>query len=71
MFGTQPEAWWKTFVANVTLKNVANTSILQWGGRLLALWEGGRPHELDLVTLKILDHPCVKDDTSDVKSEWG
>jgi all-trans-8'-apo-beta-carotenal 15,15'-oxygenase len=71
VFGTQPEAWWKN-IANVNLKNVANTNILQWGGRLLALWEGGRPYELDPVTLETLDHPCVKDDAGESKeSEWG
>ncbi|KAK9273210.1 hypothetical protein L1049_018017 [Liquidambar formosana] len=26
------------------MKNVANTSVLQWGGRLLCLWEGGDPY---------------------------
>ncbi len=28
-------------------KNVANTAAVHYGGRLLALWEGGLPHELD------------------------
>lgn len=32
-------------------KNVANTNVLWWGGRLLALWEGGRPHLLDSLSL--------------------
>ena len=31
--------------------NTANTSVMVNQGRLLALWEGGRPHELDLDTL--------------------
>ncbi|KAM0844437.1 hypothetical protein ACQ4PT_057071 [Festuca glaucescens] len=31
-------------VGNVkVMKNVANTSVLWWGGRLLCLWEGGMP----------------------------
>nr|GMD05312.1 carotenoid cleavage dioxygenase 7, chloroplastic [Ipomoea batatas] len=29
------------------MKNVANTSVLQWGGRLFCLWEGGDPYEID------------------------
>ncbi|CAN0847727.1 Carotenoid cleavage dioxygenase 7, chloroplastic [Linum grandiflorum] len=29
------------------MKNVANTSVLRWGGRLLCLWEGGDPYEID------------------------
>lgn len=33
------------------MKNVANTSVLVWGGRLLCLWEGGEPYELDRKTL--------------------
>jgi len=28
-------------------KNVANTAVVDWGGRLLALWEMGPPHALD------------------------
>ncbi|KAL6651164.1 hypothetical protein ACP70R_010089 [Stipagrostis hirtigluma subsp. patula] len=40
-------------VGNVkVMKNVANTSVLRWGGRLLCLWEGGEPYELDPRTLK-------------------
>ena len=38
----------------VELKNVANTNVLAWGGRLLALWEAGAPYELDPVTLETL-----------------
>uniref|UniRef100_A0A1D1YEE4 Carotenoid cleavage dioxygenase 7, chloroplastic n=1 Tax=Anthurium amnicola TaxID=1678845 RepID=A0A1D1YEE4_9ARAE len=33
------------------MKNVANTSVLVWGGRLLCLWEGGDPYELHPETL--------------------
>lgn len=29
------------------MKNVANTSVLKWGGRLLCLWEGGDPYEIE------------------------
>lgn len=28
------------------MKNVANTSVLRWAGRLLCLWEGGDPYEI-------------------------
>lgn len=37
-----------------TGKDVANTAIVPWGGRLLALWEGGLPHVLDPETLETL-----------------
>ena len=33
------------------IKNAANTSVLALPDRLLALWEGGKPHALDLETL--------------------
>lgn len=35
-------------------KDVANTAVLPWAGRLLALWEGGLPHALDPETLETL-----------------
>lgn len=34
------------------MKNVANTNLLYWAGKLLALWEGGLPHELNPKTLE-------------------
>ncbi|MFC4947543.1 carotenoid oxygenase family protein [Pseudonocardia sp. GCM10023141] len=34
--------------------NVANTGVVRHGGELLALWELGRPHRLDLDTLETL-----------------
>ena len=34
-----------------TFRNAANTSVLPWQGRLLALWEGGLPTEVDPVHL--------------------
>ncbi|KAK9090745.1 hypothetical protein Sjap_023922 [Stephania japonica] len=33
------------------MKNVANTSVVEWGGRLLCLWEGGDPYEVEAETL--------------------
>nr|CAB3485330.1 unnamed protein product [Digitaria exilis] len=44
-----------TQVGNVkVMKNVANTSVLRWGGRVLCFWEGGVPYELDPLTLETL-----------------
>ncbi|MFT4979279.1 MAG: all-trans-8'-apo-beta-carotenal 15,15'-oxygenase [Myxococcota bacterium] len=34
------------------VRNVANTTIVRWGDRLLAGWEGGAPHALDPQTLE-------------------
>jgi all-trans-8'-apo-beta-carotenal 15,15'-oxygenase len=44
-----PGSWWQRF--GKASKNVANTSVLALSDRLLALWEGGLPHRLDLETL--------------------
>ncbi|KAK2975779.1 hypothetical protein RJ640_014602 [Escallonia rubra] len=33
------------------MKNVANTSVLRWGGRLFCLWEGGDPYEIESTSL--------------------
>lgn len=50
-YGTLPpvSVWqrWQT-----QMKNAANTSVLALPDRLLALWEGGLPHRLDLETLE-------------------
>ena len=34
------------------VKNVANTGVVDWGGELYALWEGGKPHKMDPTTLR-------------------
>ncbi|HIK46612.1 MAG TPA: carotenoid oxygenase family protein, partial [Leptolyngbyaceae cyanobacterium M65_K2018_010] len=44
-----PGSVWQRWRAQV--KNVANTSVLALPDRLLALWEGGLPHRLNLETL--------------------
>ena len=54
VFGTQRVGGPFTNAFDLTLKNVANTNVLAWGGRLFALWEAGRPYELDPVTLETL-----------------
>ncbi|XP_027109005.1 carotenoid cleavage dioxygenase 7, chloroplastic [Coffea arabica] len=36
------------------MKNVANTSVLRWAGRLFCLWEGGDPYEIESTTLDTL-----------------
>ena len=34
------------------IKNVANTNVLYWGDRLLALWEGGHPYSMEPDSLR-------------------
>lgn len=36
------------------MKNVANTSVVSWGGKLLCLWEGGDPYEIEPESLDTL-----------------
>lgn len=43
---TAAGAFWNNWLK--PLKNAANTSVLALNDRLLALWEGGKPHALDL-----------------------
>ncbi|KAG8391562.1 hypothetical protein BUALT_Bualt01G0200500 [Buddleja alternifolia] len=44
------------------MKNVANTSVLQWGGRLFCLWEGGDPYEIESQTLNTVGRFKIVDD---------
>lgn len=58
VFGTQRPGGWLTNAFDLGLKNIANTNVVHWGGRLLALWEAAEPHRLDPATLETLglDH---------------
>ncbi|MEM7770982.1 MAG: carotenoid oxygenase family protein [Cyanobacteria bacterium P01_E01_bin.6] len=51
---TPPGMLWERWGKPV--KNAANTSVLALTDRLLALWEGGNPHALDLETLETSGH---------------
>ncbi|KAL3146000.1 hypothetical protein ABBQ38_015360 [Trebouxia sp. C0009 RCD-2024] len=56
-FGTQPKRALGPLqnAFDLYLKNPANTNVVLWGDRLLALWEAGCPFELDPYTLET--HP--------------
>jgi all-trans-8'-apo-beta-carotenal 15,15'-oxygenase len=54
VFGTQKPGGWLANAFDLRLKNIANTNILYWGGKLLALWEAAEPHRLDPATLETL-----------------
>lgn len=47
-----PGHWWQRW--GKPLKNAANTSVMALPDRLLALWEGGEPHALNLDTLETI-----------------
>ena len=50
-FGTNLPGGLRANFLKTKFKNTANTSLVQHGGQLLALWEGGLPHALDPATL--------------------
>ncbi len=51
-FGTNlPGGFLRNFM-KMRFKNAANTSVIYHGGKLLALWEGGLPHEINPRTLE-------------------
>lgn len=54
VFGTQRAGGPLANAFDLKLKNIANTNILYWGDKLLALWEAAEPHRLDPRTLETL-----------------
>ncbi|MDX2229341.1 MAG: carotenoid oxygenase family protein [Leptolyngbyaceae cyanobacterium bins.349] len=52
VFGTDKPGGWLANLLDLKLKNIANTNIIYWGDKLLALWEAAEPHRLDPSTLK-------------------
>ncbi len=54
VFGTQKPGGWLGNIFDLNFKNIANTQIIYWGKKLLALWEGGEPHRLDPKNLETL-----------------
>ncbi|KAG5538678.1 hypothetical protein RHGRI_019292 [Rhododendron griersonianum] len=53
------------------MKNVANTSVVRWGGRLLCLWEGGEPYEIESRTLETLGKVDVINGGRDPSASGG
>ncbi|MDJ0727427.1 MAG: carotenoid oxygenase family protein [Prochloraceae cyanobacterium] len=54
VFGTQKPGGWLNNAFDFELKNIANTNIIYWGDRLLALWEAAEPYRLDPQTLETI-----------------
>ena len=54
VFGTQKPGGWLNNAFDFKLKNIANTNIIYWGDKLLALWEAAEPHRLDPQTLETI-----------------
>jgi all-trans-8'-apo-beta-carotenal 15,15'-oxygenase len=55
VFGTQKPGGWLGNIFNFEIKNIANTNVIYWGGKLLALWEAAEPHRLDSQTLETIE----------------
>lgn len=53
-FGTNLPGGWIKNIGKLQFKNAANTNVVQWGGKMLALWEGGVPHEINPQTLETI-----------------
>lgn len=45
------EGGWIANAFDMRVKNLANTNVMHWAGRVFALWEGGKPTELDPLSL--------------------
>ncbi|ARV57738.1 Apocarotenoid-15,15'-oxygenase [Nostocales cyanobacterium HT-58-2] len=54
VFGTQKPGGWLANALDFKLKNIANTNVIYWGGKLLALWEAADPYRLDPYSLETL-----------------
>ena len=54
VFGTQKPGGFFANIFDLKLKNIANTHVVYWGGKLLALWEAAEPHRLNPETLETM-----------------
>ena len=52
VFGTQKPGGLLSNIFDLRLKNIANTNVIYWGDKLLALWEAAEPHSLKPDTLE-------------------
>lgn len=54
VFGTQKPGGLLANAFDLRQKNIANTNVIYWGDKLLALWEAAEPYRLDPCTLETL-----------------
>lgn len=54
VFGTAKLGGWLSNAFDVRLKNIANTNVISWGNKLLALWEADVPYRLQSDSLETL-----------------
>lgn len=60
-FGTQKAGGWLANIFDTNFKNAANTSVIYWGNKLWAMWEGGHPHQLAPETLETIGPDTLND----------
>ena len=54
VFGTQKPGGWLSNFLDMKIKNIANTNVIYWGKKLLALWEAAEPYRLNPKTLETI-----------------
>lgn len=54
VFGTQKPGGWLANILDFKIKHIANTNVIYWGKKLLALWEASEPYLLNPHTLETL-----------------
>lgn len=54
VFGTQKPGGFLHNAFDLRIKNIANTQVIYWGGKLLALWEADLPYHLNHQTLETI-----------------
>ena len=59
VFGTAKPGGWLNNAFDLRTKNIANTNVIYWGEKLLALWEAGQPYCLNPETLETLGIDCL------------
>ena len=47
VFGSQKPGGWLANLFDIRVKNIANTNVIHWGNKLLALWEAAQPYHLN------------------------
>lgn len=47
VFGSQKPGGWLANLFDLKIKNIANTNVIHWGDKLLALWEAAHPYHLN------------------------
>lgn len=68
VFGTRKPGGWLANLLDQRLKNIANTQVIYWGDRLLALWEAALPYRLDPATLETLGTETLNGVLADSKA---